>query len=69
VGERIRHVRHRRVLTMKELAERAGIRRWQTIHDIEIGRQKPRPSTLRKIAAALEVEPGQLLPDDLGESA
>jgi transcriptional regulator with XRE-family HTH domain len=68
VGERIRHLRTRRVLTQQELADRAGIPRYQTILDIEKGRTRPRPSTLRKIAAALEVEPSALLPDE-GESA
>jgi transcriptional regulator with XRE-family HTH domain len=43
--------------------------RYQTILDIETGRRRPRPSTLRKIAAALEVEPGDLLPEDAGADA
>lgn len=64
MGERIRYLRQRRVLTMKELADLAGMRRWQTIGDLEAGRQRPRPSTLRKIAAALGVEPNELLPLD-----
>jgi len=69
VGERIRYLRRRRVLTQKELAEKAGMARWRTVADIEAGRQQPRPSTLRKIAAALDVEPSALLPDDPGEGA
>jgi transcriptional regulator with XRE-family HTH domain len=69
LGDRIRYLRQRRVLTLQELAERAGIPRYQTILDIEKGRRQPRPSTLRKIAAALEVEPAALLPEDAGTSA
>jgi HTH-type transcriptional regulator, competence development regulator len=64
VGERLRYLRTRRVLTLRELAERAGMTRWQTIADIEAGRTRPRPSTLRKIAAALGVDPADLLPED-----
>jgi len=64
VGDRIRYLRTRRVLTMKELADRAGLPRWRTVADIEAGRQRPRPSTLRKIAAALGVEPADLLPEE-----
>ena len=66
MGERIRYLRTRRVLTLQELAARAGIPRWQTVWEIETGRSRPRPSTLRKIAAALGVEPGELLPEDTG---
>jgi transcriptional regulator with XRE-family HTH domain len=68
VGQRIRYLRRRRVLTIQELAERAGIPRWKTVQEIETGKTTPRPSTLRKIAAALGVEPGELLPED-GEPA
>jgi len=64
VGERIRHLRQRRVLTIRELAERAGIPHWQTVQAIEAGKHHPRPSTLRKIAAALGVEPVALLPEE-----
>jgi XRE family transcriptional regulator of biofilm formation len=69
LGERIRYLRSRRVLTLQELAERAGIAKYQTISAIEKGLRQPRPSTLRKIAAALDVEPSALLPDEPDESA
>jgi len=66
VGDRIRYLRTRRVLTLQELAAKAGMPRWQTVWEIETGKSRPRPSTLRKIAAALGVEPADLLPADGG---
>ena len=68
MGARIRYLRQRRVLTLQELADRAGIPRYQTILDIETGKRQPRPSTLRKIAAGLGVEPSDLLPEN-GDAA
>jgi transcriptional regulator with XRE-family HTH domain len=68
VGERVRYLRQRRVMTIRELAERAGIAHWQTVQAIETGKHRPRPSTLRKLAAALEVEPAALLPEN-GDAA
>lgn len=64
MAERIRYLRQRKVMTIAELAEKAGIPAWQTLQAIETGKQQPRPSTLRKIAAALGVEPWDLLPPD-----
>ena len=64
MGERIRYLRRRRALTLVELAAATGIRRYQTLSAIEIGRTQPRLSTLRKIAAALGVEPAALLPEE-----
>lgn len=59
MGERLRTIRTRRLLTQKELAAKIGVR-WQTISEIESGRQTPRFSTIRALAAALEVEPTEL---------
>jgi transcriptional regulator with XRE-family HTH domain len=59
MGERLRVLRTRRLLTQKELAAKVGVR-WQTISEIESGRQAPRFSTIRALAAALEVEPSEL---------
>lgn len=62
MGERVRYLRERRVLTQEELAQKAGLRT-ATVGDLERGKHRPRPSTLRKIAAALHVDPTDLLPE------
>jgi len=52
----IRELRTEAYLSQKELAERSGVHR-TTIMRLELGRQKPHGSTLRKLAGALGVEP------------
>jgi transcriptional regulator with XRE-family HTH domain len=59
LGARLRDLRSARLLTQKELAEKAGVR-WQTISDIESGRNAPRFTTIRALAKALEVDPSKL---------
>lgn len=51
--------RRRRALSQKDLADAAGVRR-ATIAEIESGRRAPRPSTIRKLAGALELQPEDL---------
>ena len=62
IGARIRDARRRNVLTQREVAELAGLPR-VTLVRIEGGKQRPRPSTLRKLAKALGVKPQDLLED------
>jgi transcriptional regulator with XRE-family HTH domain len=50
----------RAVLSQEQLAERSGVAR-DTISKLETGRRKAYPTTIRKLAAGLEVEPGLLL--------
>jgi transcriptional regulator with XRE-family HTH domain len=52
--DRLAELRERRALTLRELAEMSGVAA-DTINQIELGHRKPRPSTLRKLARALEV--------------
>lgn len=54
IGQRLREVRERRMMTQEELGERAGVQS-VTISRIENGRQasRPRMSTIRKLADAL----------------
>lgn len=59
-GENIRRARERAVLTQAELAEIAGINR-SSLSMIESGKKKPRPSTIRKLADALGIEPTRLV--------
>jgi group I intron endonuclease len=57
---RIGNSRRRRVMTQKELAEKAGVSK-ATIVKIEAGAIHPHPGTIRKLAEALGVEPEELL--------
>jgi transcriptional regulator with XRE-family HTH domain len=57
---RLRDVRQRRALTQQQLAERAGVNR-VTIARIEGGKDEPFPTTVRKVADALGVEPDDLM--------
>ena len=55
----LREVRARQLLSIRSLAERAGVST-ATIVRIEAGGPPPRFVTMRKIAAALGVEPGEI---------
>jgi transcriptional regulator with XRE-family HTH domain len=55
VGERLAELREQKALTLHELEKRSGVGA-DGISKIENGHRKPRPSTLRKLAAALGVE-------------
>jgi transcriptional regulator with XRE-family HTH domain len=57
---KLRELRQRRVLTLKELEERSGVA-YNTIWRLENGRTGAQPRTLRKLAAALGVEPEELV--------
>jgi transcriptional regulator with XRE-family HTH domain len=52
---RLRDLRQQRLLSIRDLAKAAGVSP-QTIVTIEAGERPPRPSTMRKIAAALGIE-------------
>ncbi len=60
VGARLRLARQRKVWTLEDLAQASGVM-VATLSRLENGKQEARPSTIRKLAAALEVEPGWLL--------
>jgi transcriptional regulator with XRE-family HTH domain len=53
--EILREFRRRRGWSQKDLADESGVGQ-DTISGIESGRHEPRPSTLRKLAEALDVE-------------
>lgn len=57
---KLRELRRRRVLTLRELEEESGIS-YNTIWRLENGHNDARPSTIRKLAAALGVEPEELV--------
>ncbi len=60
VGGRLRAARLRRALTQDALAQQTEVEK-ATISRIENNLATPRPSTARKLAVALGVEPGWLL--------
>ena len=55
----LRNFRRRAVMSQEQLAERSGVAR-DTISKLETGRRRAYPTTIRKLAAGLEVEPGLL---------
>jgi transcriptional regulator with XRE-family HTH domain len=62
--ERLRKVRDMRLLSQRELAERAGLSP-TTILKLESGRvEEPHPRTIRKLADALEVDPAELVREE-----
>ncbi len=54
IGARVRKVREGRALTQQEVARRAGLA-MDAMSRIENGYRKPRPSTLQRLAVALDV--------------
>ena len=57
---RLRRIRQGAVMSQEELAERSGVAR-DTISKLETGRRGASPSTIRKLAAGLEVRPQMLM--------
>ncbi len=62
VGDRLREIRTRRLLTQEELAEKAGVSP-STVVNIERDNREPHFRTIRKLAKALDVDPTELLGD------
>ncbi len=60
VGERVKRLRTLNALTQAELAQRAGLTT-AAVARIERDEAEPRPSTLRKLARALDVQPRDLI--------
>lgn len=56
----LQQVREKKLLSQGELAKLAGVSRAQ-INRIESGKVDPRMSTVRKLIAALGVEPSELI--------
>ncbi len=66
--DKLRELRRLRVLTLRELEEKSGIS-YNTIWRLENGYREARPSTIRKLAAALEVEASELVVTREGSDA
>jgi transcriptional regulator with XRE-family HTH domain len=63
----LRDLRTAKVLSLQELADAAGVSK-STVRGIEQGRV-PHPSTRRSLAAALGVDPHQILWPEVGTAA
>ncbi len=57
---KLREARQRRMLTQQELADQAGTTE-STVNRLENGLQRPRISTIRKLAAVLAVPAEELI--------
>jgi DNA-binding XRE family transcriptional regulator len=60
IGSEIRRLREERGMTQQELAWRAGISN-TTMYKTEVGKTEPRLSIVEKLAAALGVDPAEIL--------
>ncbi len=60
IGEKLKEIRTRRLLTQEELAEKAGVSH-STIVNVERNQAEPHFRTIRKLAKALDVDPTTLL--------
>jgi transcriptional regulator with XRE-family HTH domain len=61
-GKKLRRLRTQRLLLIGDLAEKSGVHR-NLISDYELDKSGAHPDTIRKLAAALGVEPTELLED------
>ncbi|MBI4579793.1 MAG: helix-turn-helix domain-containing protein [Planctomycetes bacterium] len=68
IGRRIRYYRTQAELTQKQLAGRAGVNQG-FLSEIERGKRRPSPSSLRAIAVALDVAPAVLIGESLDHDA
>jgi transcriptional regulator with XRE-family HTH domain len=62
---RLRELRERAALSQEDLARKSGVSR-ATIADLEADKRPARPSTRRKLAEALGVEPAVLMDSEAG---
>ncbi len=60
MGNRLRELRRRKLLTQAELAKAVGTT-YQTVQRWESGASRPRPAAMRKLCEVLEVTPEELL--------
>jgi transcriptional regulator with XRE-family HTH domain len=59
-GAKLRRLRRERAMSLRDLGERSGIA-FDTINRLELGKQDAQARTLRALAAALDVEPPELM--------
>ena len=59
-GAKLREIRRRRMLSLRELGERSGVA-FDNINKLENEQHRAQPRTLRRLAEALGVEPHELM--------
>ncbi len=59
-GDRLRRARELAAFSLRELSDASGVNAG-TIWQLETGRRPARPSTIRKLALALGIAPGDLM--------
>jgi transcriptional regulator with XRE-family HTH domain len=59
-GAKLRHLRRRKMLSLRELGERSGVA-FDNINKLENEQRRAQPRTVRKLAEALGVEPHELM--------
>jgi transcriptional regulator with XRE-family HTH domain len=59
-GEKLKHLRMERALSQQDLERITGVAQ-ATISALEHGKRPARPSTIRRLAEALGVEPRELM--------
>ena len=62
-GAKLRELRRRRMLSLRELGERSRVA-FDNINKLENEKRRAQPRTLRKLADALDVEPRELMKGD-----
>ena len=63
-SQKLREMRQRRVLSMRELEEASGVS-YNTIWRLETDKTEAHPRTIRRIAKALNVDPTELVEVDV----
>ena len=56
----MKRLRVKQALTLRDLGEMSGVA-YDTINKLELGRRPAHASTIRRLADALDVEPGELM--------
>jgi transcriptional regulator with XRE-family HTH domain len=59
-GAKLREIRRRRMLSLRELGERSGVA-FDNINKLENEQHRAQPRTIRRLAEALGVEPHELM--------
>jgi transcriptional regulator with XRE-family HTH domain len=59
LGRNLRRAREHRALTQEQVADRSGVHATE-VSRIEAGKRDPKVSTVERLAAAVEVPPGEL---------
>lgn len=62
-GAKLKELRRRRMLSLRELGERSGVA-FDNINKLENERRSAQPSTVRKLAEALGMEPHELMKEE-----